>query len=248
MQLRCNIAGRDYHANLSEGIDISQGFGPGGDNAAAFHIDSARIEPIRVGDFVGSVTLGSGANCEVVTFCAHGNGTHTECLGHITAERHAVHRLIGAGFYTALLKTVKPKQREDDYVIGLDQFEDLNNRHTDAIILRTEWPMAKRGANWSGKNPPYYEPAVLTKLADMGFIHFLTDLPSVDREEDGGALSSHHRWWKVPEAPRTHAGITELIVVPDDIPDGLYAMNLQFPPIESDAAPSRPVLYRLIPA
>jgi hypothetical protein len=44
-----------------------------------------------------------------------------------------------------------------------------------------------------------------------------------------------------------HASITELIVVPEMLQDGLYLLNLQFAPIESDAAPSRPIVYSLIP-
>ena len=89
------------------------------------------------------------------------------------------------------------------------------------------------------------EPAALAWLADCGYTHLLTDLPSVDREEDGGALSAHHAWWNYPQNPRTNASITELIVVPTAAADGLYLLNLSFAPIESDAAPSRPVIYPL---
>jgi arylformamidase len=49
----------------------------------------------------------------------------------------------------------------------------------------------------------------------------------------------------VPAAPRTQASITELIFVPNHVADGLYLLNLQFPKIMSDAAPSRPQLYSL---
>jgi len=245
VQLRCNINGNELWADLNNGTDISQSFGPGGDNPAAFYIDAASIEPIRVGDFVGSVAHGSGANCEVITFCAHGNGTHTECLGHITEERHSVNRLIRSGFYVAQLITVEPEERDGEKIIGMNGFSQLEKGHADAIVVRTNWPKDKRGVNWAGENPPYFEPGVLAHLADLGFTHFLTDLPSVDREEDGGALAAHHCWWKVPAAPRIHASITELIVVPNDLTDGLYALGLQFAAIESDAAPSRPVLYPL---
>jgi hypothetical protein len=54
-------------------------------------------------------------------------------------------------------------------------------------------------------------------------------------------------WWQYPANPRMHASITELIVVPENTQDGLYLLNLQFAPIESDASPSRPVIYPLIP-
>jgi hypothetical protein len=39
--------------------------------------------------------------------------------------------------------------------------------------------------------------------------------------------------------------ITELAFVPDDVKDGLYLLNLQVAPFDNDAAPSRPLLFRL---
>ena len=42
------------------------------------------------------------------------------------------------------------------------------------------------------------------------------------------------------------ATITEFIYVTNEIFDGDYLLNLQFAPFENDAAPSRPVLIRII--
>jgi arylformamidase len=39
--------------------------------------------------------------------------------------------------------------------------------------------------------------------------------------------------------------VTELIYVPDEIPDGYYLLDLQMPPFMTDAAPSRPLLYQV---
>jgi kynurenine formamidase len=245
MQLHCSIEGNSYTALLSEGIDLSQGFGPGGDNALAFHIPAAEIAPIRVGDFVGSVAAGSGANCEVIQFCAHGNGTHSECLGHITHERHSVNKLIRSGLMAACLVSVTPEKRGSDWVITASGLNDSPMHRTPAIIIRTNNISDIRGKNWSGTNPCYFEPAAIQMLVDAGYEHILTDLPSIDREEDGGALASHHVWWQYPQQPRMHASITELIVVPEKIQDDLYLLNLQIAPIESDAAPSRPVIFPL---
>jgi kynurenine formamidase len=247
MHLHCSIEGNSYTALLSKSIDLSQGFGLGGDNALAFHIPPAEIAPIRVGDFVGSVAAGSGANCEVIQFCAHGNGTHTECIGHITRERHSVNKLIGSGLKAACLVSVTPEKRGDDWLITATGLNDSPLHRTPAIIIRTNNISDIRGKNWSGTNPCYFEPAAIQLLVDAGHEHILTDLPSIDREEDGGALASHHVWWQYPQNPRMHASITELIVVPEMLQDGLYLLNLQFAPIESDAAPSRPIVYPLIP-
>ena len=75
--------------------------------------------------------------------------------------------------------------------------------------------------------------------------HLLTDLPSVDREEDGGKLLAHKAFWKYPEDIRRSATITELVYVPDVVTDGLYLLNVQITSLEVDASPSKPVIYQL---
>jgi len=45
--------------------------------------------------------------------------------------------------------------------------------------------------------------------------------------------------------PEAHSmrTVTEMIYVPDDLPDGRYVLDLQIAPFVSDAAPSRPILF-----
>jgi len=71
-------------------------------------------------------------------------------------------------------------------------------------------------------------------------------LPSVDREADQGLLAAHHAWWRYPHATRMQATITEMIVVPDALPDGRYWLHMQVAQVAMDAAPSNPVLYELL--
>ena len=73
----------------------------------------------------------------------------------------------------------------------------------------------------------------------------MIDLPSVDRESDGGALAFHHGFWKVPEDPQFDKTITELIYVDNEIEDGVYVLDFQMAPFVNDASPSRPVLYKI---
>ena len=83
-------------------------------------------------------------------------------------------------------------------------------------------------------------------MVDKGIEHLLIDLPSVDREEDGGLLAGHKAFWKLP-APggREHCTITEMIYVDPSISDGLYLLNIQTPSMTLDACPSRPVLFNM---
>jgi len=84
----------------------------------------------------------------------------------------------------------------------------------------------------------------------------LTDLPSMDKEDDGGHLIAHRAFWGLsagetdpPEdrSTLTRRTITELVRAPAALLDGAALLNLQVAPIALDAAPSRPVFYPLIP-
>jgi hypothetical protein len=87
--------------------------------------------------------------------------------------------------------------------------------------------------------------SVIELLNMIDVQHLLIDLPSVDRESDGGALAFHHAFWNVPQNPDFNRTITELIFVDSAIEDGNYILELQVAPFENDASPSRPVLYKI---
>lgn len=120
---------------------------------------------------------------------------------------------------------------------------------------------AKRREQWGGTNPPYLTPAAAAWLVagdegGCGVAALVVDLPSLDRESDGGALLAHRAFWGLPPAgslaalgpPWCGRTVTELAFVPDCVPDGPCLVELQVAPIHLDAAPSRPVAYALVPA
>ena len=65
-----------------------------------------------------------------------------------------------------------------------------------AVCLRTypNTPL-KRAARWTGANAPYCTPAAIALIRSLGAQHLAVDLPSLDKEEDGGAMLSHRAWW-----------------------------------------------------
>lgn len=85
----------------------------------------------------------------------------------------------------------------------------------------------------------------MQRLVERGVKHILVDLPSVDREVDGGQLEAHHVFWGLPNDPRTGCTITELVYVPQNASDGLYLLHLGVAPFMNDASPCRPVLFPL---
>ena len=96
---------------------------------------------------------------------------------------------------------------------------------------------------YSGTNPTFIDVEAMRFIVEKGIQHILVDLPSVDREEDGGRLEAHNCFWMDGRAKK--CTITELIYVPDSVPDGIYVLNLQTASIQSDAIPSKPILYQV---
>lgn len=68
-----------------------------------------------------------------------------------------------------------------------------------ALVIRTA-PNAlhKRTTDYSGTNPTYLLPSLARWAVEHGVQHLLLDLPSADREEDGGHLQAHRAFWGLP--------------------------------------------------
>ena len=246
IQFRHN--GITWTADLSRPLDISIPLKEGADTVNCFYAPYMEMAPVRAGSFVGSVAQGGPVNFFNVRLNPHGNGTHTECAGHIAPEHFSLNQCLTKFHFIAKLHSVYPQMQPDgDRVIMQEQLEGaLEAGEAEAFIIRTlpnDEDKCRR--HYSGTNPPYLHPEAVAWLVEQGVKHLLLDLPSVDREEDGGKLAAHKAFWAYPEAPRMDATITELIFVNNFIPDGLYLLNLQITSMELDASPGKPVLYDL---
>lgn len=242
MHIQFAFGQQKVQADLTQGMDISIPLHDGSKNPNAFGIGAPSFQPFRAGHFVGSVALGGPVNCENLLINPHGNGTHTECVGHISRERITINESLKQFFCFCRVVSVETEQQ----LIRDASIADADLDEIDAIILRTlPNEVSKKERKWSGNNPPAIEPKLCERIAQKGIRHLLTDLPSVDPEEDNGLLAAHHAFWQYPHQPRMDATITEMIFVPDYIKDGVYLLNIQIASIESDASPSKPVLYAL---
>ena len=211
-----------------------------------------KMVPFQAGDFIGSVRAGAPVNYYNVFFNPHGNGTHTECRGHITRRVHSINQTLKKHHFLARLISVKPiRQGKEDLVITEKMIKrQLSGKDsTAALVIRTRPNrFSKLTKDYTDTNPPYLTDKAMQYLVDQKVQHLLIDLPSVDREVDGGKLSAHHLFWgmgPVRDPSRKSCTITELIYVGDHVEDGLYLLNLQTAPIELDATPSRPVLFAI---
>lgn len=219
--------------DLENPIDISIPVSFGKKQLVAFDGLPAKKSAYKAGSFVGDMRHGGSCNCEVYTFSPHLNGTHTECVGHITKERISVQNV---GLAMATLVTMTPVKG----LITDAMLKKLNP--VDALIVRT-LPNGKNKTtrNYSKSAPPYFTAEAMRHIVKLGVQHLLVDFPSVDKVDDA-KLINHHIFWAKNARKKT---ITELVYVPDRVKDGSYLLNLQVAAFEADAAPSRPVLYRM---
>ncbi|MBX3163086.1 MAG: cyclase family protein [Bacteroidetes bacterium] len=242
-------AGKEYKIDFFKPLDISMPLYADKDCASAWYVEPMKLEPVVMGTWVGDVNKGGSVNFRTVTFNPHGNGTHTECAGHISKEFYTINKNLQRFMFVAELISVLPFELENgDFVITRKQLENAlrESDKPEALIIRTLGNNAtKLHTNYSNTNPPYILKEAIEYLNELGVMHLLLDMPSVDKEVDGGKLEAHHAFWNYPENTQLHKTITELIYVPNDIFDGTYILNLQIAPFENDASPSKPVLYKV---
>jgi kynurenine formamidase len=256
---------------LQAPVDIAIPLIFNGPQPNTYGVPAAESHPYEGSGFVGDVRQGSGCNFEVYTFVPHCNGTHTECIGHITADRISVHDTLHESLMLCVLLDVEPERADNQmeaYVPALNPEDRVLTR----AALASAWERAgvadmpvtacairtlpndpgKASRDYMQQHPPFFTLDGMAFLVEKGVEHLLVDMPSVDRLFDEGKLTAHHIFWNVPQGTHTptpesriQATITEMILVPDALVTGVYVLELQIAAFVSDAAPSRPRLWPL---
>ena len=236
-----------------------------GEQPNVYGVEPASSKACEYGDLVGDTRRGGSVNFEEYSFIPHCNGTHTECVGHITDERITINECLKDISIDAILISVEvekagecgdkyfPTPEPDDLMISKRNLKEALKQYEEspisgALIVRT-LPNDDTKKTMAYESAPYFSNEAIEYI--LGFDHLLCDLPSIDRMRDDGNLSNHRLFWdvdsgskEIKEETRVQSTITELIYVPDEVEDGTYQLNLQIPPFESDAAPSRPIIWK----
>jgi kynurenine formamidase len=202
----------------------------------------------------------------------HCNGTHTECIGHITDQRFSVQEQLIDSLIPCTLVTILPEnamisseqynppKEKGDFFISRSALENalksVSKLFLRALVIRTlPNDISKMARNYAEHKPPFFSLEAMNFITELGVEHILVDLPSIDRVHDEGKLNTHHLFWKVKPGSLEKTShslvnktITEMIYAANEIVDGSYLLNLQIAPFVSDASPSRPLLYPLIEA
>src|SRR5690554_3367268 len=127
MKITITVDGMLWDVAISEPIDISIALDFYGPQPSAFSLSEASAAPVSAGSFVGDTRSGGSANCETVSLNPHANGTHTECVGHISRERYAVGEALQESLLLATVITVTPETfgESGECYDGFNASEDL---------------------------------------------------------------------------------------------------------------------------
>ena len=97
-----------FKVNLSNPLDISIPLNQGSQNPNCYWAEEVNIKTIKIGDFVGNVEAGGSVNYQKISFTPHGNGTHTECYGHLTSDGATINQQLLQFNFLCQLITVEP--------------------------------------------------------------------------------------------------------------------------------------------
>jgi len=267
MKISIDISGASFTVDLSNPIDISIPLLFNEDQPNTYDVPRATSKPYEKDNWIGDTRRGGSCNFETITLNPHCNGTHTECVGHITRDRIAVNGILREALFPCTLVTVRPEmgldtveryvpsKRPADRLITRKRLADAltakDPNFTRGLIIRTlPNEESKKDRRYSVDEPPFLSLDAIEWIESVGVEHLIVDVPSVDRALDDGKLAVHHAFWNVPQG--THhtssstKSITEMVFVPDAIADGVYIGMIQIPDFVSDAAPSRVWLYNIM--
>ncbi len=263
------INNRAYQIDLENPLDVSIPLNFHGSQPNAYDVEKATAKPCEAGSLIGDTRRGGSCNFEEYKFIPHCNGTHTECVGHITHERISVHDSLKNSLVPAMLRSVEPvtaSESQDTYSVELTEkdklitkgclekaLEQVDENWLEGLIIRTlPNDESKKTRRYMENLPPFFSTEAMNFIRAKNVRHLLVDVPSIDRTFDAGKLSNHRIFWNIQagkfetsEASLIRNTITEMIFVPNFVEDGAYLLNLQIAAFVADASPSRPRLFKI---
>lgn len=210
--------------NLDEPVSIAIPLRFGGIQPNAYGVEEACVQTYKTEKIIGDTRLGGSCNFSQVKLIPQCNGTHTECVGHITHERIHVHECLKDALMLAFLISVEPMsaaETTDSYAVPLEKGDKIITRDKIKIALEkleklfdqinenTKFPTAliiRTLPNDEGKltqkyvdstSAPFLSTEAMNLIVQRNFNHILVDTPSLDRLYDEGKLSNHRVFWQV---------------------------------------------------
>lgn len=266
MIAKFQINDQNFTADLTKPISIAINMDFQGKQPNTYSVPKAKSYAYEDNAFVGDVRRGGSCNFETIELTPHCNGTHTECIGHITLNRVFIAETNFKRITTALLISIVPLVANNhsfhynntlengDLLITRELLETAINQYEnivfDSLIIRTIPNTDKKLIDNYNKVPAYFSKDAMEYILELQISNLLVDVPSIDRLYDGGQMTNHRIFWQVGDKREVnletnYKTITEFIFASDAVANGYYLLDLQIPPFLSDAAPSTPLLYKL---
>lgn len=226
-----SVGNREVSIDLSKPVSlaIELRFSAQSGQPRHFGAPPASSRPFAVPGFSGSVEHGASCNCQTLTLTPHCNGTHTECVGHLTREPADAYSIVPFGLLPALLLSVEPSEAKpggesteptpqpgDSLITKSAILESWANANSNAntktpadfapsaLVIRT-LPNSpdKQHRDYTGQMPPYLSREAASLLVERGIEHLIVDLPSIDRSHDEGRLTAHRIFFGLPRGSTT---------------------------------------------
>lgn len=268
MKLQFENNAKQYSFDSNNYFNISIPLEFDGEQPNTYNVPKATASPYKDGTFIGDTRMGGSCNFQSISLVPHCNGTHTECIGHISNNRKYISQELKDTMFSAKLisvtiskaegesETYEPKLNPNDLLITKKEIEKaiqkLESDFTfDTLIIRT-LPNSdkKKSQNYLHEEPAFLTIEAASYLTELRINHLILDVPSLDRTFDEGMLTSHHIFWNVEANSNelnansfTHKTITEMAYIDSAIADGDYIVNIQITAFLSDASPSRIIMY-----
>ena len=245
-ELRLNLNNQTYKIDSTKPLDISIPLQFNGAQPNAYGVERATSTPCEAGELVGDTRRGGSCNFEQYQFIPHCNGTHTECVGHITRKRISVRDCLKDVFIPSVLITVVPenasessetytvKLSNDDKLITRKAIEkalvnvenpksQIPNPKSHGLIIRTlPNDESKLTKTYLEEIPPFFSTEAIEYIKEIGIDHLLVDMPSIDRIFDQGMLSNHRIFWNVGQG---EFEISEASLIHNTITELIYVPN-----------------------
>ncbi|HVE58465.1 MAG TPA: cyclase family protein [Pyrinomonadaceae bacterium] len=132
-KLSIQINSQIYKIDADEPLSIAIPLQFNGAQPNAYGVEPAISEPCEAGEMVGDTRRGGSVNFEQYKFIPHCNGTHTECVGHLTHERIFVNDCLKDAFVLASLISAAPEkasETDETYAVELSDDDLLITRKT----------------------------------------------------------------------------------------------------------------------
>ncbi len=226
LTVRWRALGRHWRASLARPRSLAIPLHFDAPGVRHFSAPPATSTALRIDDFTGDVRSGASCNCATLTLTPHCHGTHTECVGHLTAERIHVRELVPRAPLPALVlstpvvraadspETTRPRPAPDDAVVTGAALQAAlravemrlpaapllpGSEPPLAIVIRTlPNDPAKLTRDYSDGSAPFLTLEAVGWLAARGTRHLVVDLPSLDRSHDAGELAAHRAFFGLP--------------------------------------------------